>query len=152
MTRLGFTGTRSGMSPAQMVRMAEIIEGLNGPGILYGLGGPIAEVHHGDCVGADAEFDEICRERGVRRVAHPGLWQGEPSDYRAHCAADEIREPREYRDRNRDIVDAADVLFAAPDGLERARSGTWSTVRYARNEGVPIVIVNRNGIAFRDRG
>jgi hypothetical protein len=48
---------------------------------------------------------------------------------------------REYLQRNRDIVDATDVLLAAPDGPERVRSGTWSTVRYAYRAGRGVLLV-----------
>ena len=48
--------------------------------------------------------------------------------------------PKPYLDRNRDIVDACEVLLATPDGPERLRSGTWSTVRYARKIGKPVEV------------
>ena len=49
-------------------------------------------------------------------------------------------------DRNRDIVDACDVLIATPkDFVEELRSGTWATVRYARKQRKPLVIVWPNG-------
>lgn len=46
--RLGFTGTRRGMTDAQKTRVAQE-------------SAPFAEVHHGDCVGADADRPEAAR-------------------------------------------------------------------------------------------
>lgn len=48
-------------------------------------------------------------------------------------------------DRNRDIVEAAEVLIACPDGPERQRSGTWATIRHALRVGKPVVIVWPDG-------
>jgi hypothetical protein len=51
---------------------------------------------------------------------------------RAFCQGDVVLTPRPYLVRNRHIVDASSVLIATPKGDEELRSGTWSTVRYAR--------------------
>jgi hypothetical protein len=46
--------------------------------------------------------------------------------------------------RNRDIVDTASMLIAAPEGnAERLRSGTWATVRYARKAKKKVIILSR---------
>lgn len=40
--------------------------------------------------------------------------------------------------RDQDIVNAVDILVAAPlTDHEIIRSGTWTTVRYARRKGIP---------------
>lgn len=46
-----------------------------------------------------------------------------------HCA---VLEPKPYLVRNKDIVNASEGMLAAPRGPEELRSGTWSTIRYAR--------------------
>jgi hypothetical protein len=100
------------------------------------------EVHHGDCVGADADMHEIARARGQWLVGHP------PSDsrLRAWCDFDEIRKPKPFRDRNHDIVDETGSMVAAPAEFEeQLKGGTWGTVRYARSKGRPIVIVRPDG-------
>lgn len=44
--------------------------------------------------------------------------------------------------RNYDIVDACDILLAAPRTLtEELRSGTWATIRYARKTGKKYLIL-----------
>ena len=58
-----------------------------------------------------------------------------------------VAAPKGYLDRNHDIVDAADVLIAAPSGTtEKRRSGTWATVRYARKLGRTICVVLPDGV------
>lgn len=127
--KVGFTGTQQGMTWYQLVALR---------GHLHLLGA--TELHHGDCVGADAEADEVAREMGLRTVSHP------PADpkKRAFCASNEMREPELYLERNHDIVDETDVLIAAPrTDEEQLRSGTWSTVRYARKRGKDVVVLRR---------
>lgn len=103
--------------------------------------GPALSVVHGDCVGADAEFDAIAAELGLWRVARPGCDQGGRSPKRAWCDVDVVRPTEPYAVRNGRIVADAGVLIACPSGPEKRRSGTWSTVRKARAAGVPVVVV-----------
>jgi predicted Rossmann fold nucleotide-binding protein DprA/Smf involved in DNA uptake len=57
-----------------------------------------------------------------------------------------VHTPKAPLDRNRDIVDAAAVLIAAPKEMtETLRSGTWATVRYARKQGKQVWIVWPDG-------
>jgi hypothetical protein len=92
----------------------------------------VTELHHGDCVGWDKQAHDAAKAMGIRTVAHP---PSNPS-MRAYCEADDVRAPLPYLDRNKAIVAACDRLVAAPDRPEETRSGTWSTVRHARREGV----------------
>jgi hypothetical protein len=57
MIAIGFTGTRYGMTPDQRSAIARLIAETAGPEPFF--------AHHGDCIGADAEFHELC-------LAHPG--------------------------------------------------------------------------------
>jgi hypothetical protein len=95
------------------------------------------EVHHGDCLGWDKQAHEIAADLGLRTVAHP---PSNPS-LRAYCDATEVRDPLPYLDRNKQIVLSCDKLVAAPEGPEKTRSGTWSTVRFAKNVGTRGVIL-----------
>jgi hypothetical protein len=132
--KAGFTGTRRGMTLPQAKAFVRVVCALPG----------LAEFHHGDCVGADDEAAAAVHALGrVTIVAHP------PTDealraFNAHAA--ETRPPRPYLERNRAIVDATDVLVATPaEAAERRRSGTWSTVRYARGLGRRVVLVLPDG-------
>jgi hypothetical protein len=73
---------------------------------------------------------------GFRLHSHP------PSNprFRAFIASDFVSPTAPYLSRNWHIVRASDVLVAAPKGPESLSSGTWSTVRYARDMHVPAVL------------
>ena len=132
--KIGFTGTRTGMTPPQLATVTRLVKQLQP-----------TEVHHGDCVGADAQFHELVRELlpATKIVVHPP----DKNALRAHCVADEICSPAPYLARNRSIVDVAtDGLIGTPQGFaEEKRSGTWFTMRYARKVGRKIWIVDPGG-------
>jgi hypothetical protein len=121
-THIGFTGTRFGMSPAQLATVQALLAESAPQG---------GTVHHGDCVGADAELHGLARAAGLRVVIHPG-----PADDVAHqagCAGDERREPMTHMRRNRAIVDAAAIMIAAPfEDEPQPRGGSWKTIEMAR--------------------
>lgn len=131
---IGFTGHRRELSGPQSRMLTGLV-------ISIGLDTIISSVHHGDCVGADAAFDALCEGLGIKREAHPGP----DGPDRAYCDADVIHEQRPYLQRNHDIVDVCDLLIACPRGAEIQRSGTWSTIRYARRLPRRIVIVWPDG-------
>lgn len=145
MINIGFTGTQEGMTPAQSQTVFDEM-------MLYGQDPDdwVAEAHHGLCVGADEQFHRLLSYMHKSLVVH-----GHPPINRskvANCDVDVMHPPLEYLARNREIVEACTVLFAAPKGQEALRSGTWSTVRYARRIGKPIRIVWPDGISSFDRG
>lgn len=137
MTKIGFTGTRRGMTPAQFERVVFALRHFRP-----------SEFHHGDCDGADTEVHHLVEGRGVPIVVHP------PKDdtHRAFCMPHDgapnirIEVPKPYLQRNKDIVDATEVLVAAPAGMKEVRrSGTWSTIRYARRVGKRSIVVFPDG-------
>lgn len=96
------------------------------------------EFHHGDCVGADEQAHSIATNLVENVVIHPPI----NDNLRAFCEAKTILPKRDYLDRNRDIVDACDLLVAAPRSrYEIMRSGTWATIRYARKRNKKIFII-----------
>lgn len=121
---LGVTGTRHGRPDA--------IEKL----FKFLCNHSVSEFHHGDCFGWDEEAFDVCSHYGIKTVAHPPT----KSDHRAFTQSDVVLPQKAYLDRNKDIVNSIDFLIAAPDGPERHRSGTWSTVRYAKKVGVNGVV------------
>jgi hypothetical protein len=131
MSAAGFTGTRKGMTHVQAVTLAREMQTF-APSIL----------HHGECIGADQQAHNIGRLLDVRIHGWP---QDTYEGLRAFCDVDVRHPAMPPLTRNRRIVDQCDTLFAAPDGPERQRSGTWSTVRYARKLGKPVVIVSPDG-------
>lgn len=131
MQRIGFTGTRHGMTSEQMRALRDLLATF-GEAIL----------HHGDAVGADAEAHDIAVMLGWMAVSHPPI----NNTWRAHKVADEERAPKPYLVRSRDIVEETELLIAAPaNAIEHLQSGTWSTVRCARRSGRPISIIRPDG-------
>jgi len=129
--KVGFTGTRSGMTEAQRREVTALLVRLE-----------TEQLHHGDCIGADADAHAIARSLDIAVVLHP------PSDpkARAFCegAASE-HPPKAYLTRNKAIVAETDVLIATPWGPEQRRSGTWATIRHARTLERPCYVVMRDG-------
>lgn len=128
---LGCTGTRHGATEAQCTKFD-----------LFLKESMPTEVHHGDCVGADAQMNALARARGIHSVSHPPR----ASVARAFTSSDTVLPVRGYIERNHDIVAACTHLIALPETEEeKKRSGTWSTIRYAKGCGVPVTIAFPSG-------
>lgn len=96
------------------------------------------EVHIGDCVNGDAQVHAVCVEVGARTVGHPPITEAK----RAFCEYNDEHPPRQYIERNHDMVDECELLLAFPKShIEEVRSGTWATVRYARQIGREVTII-----------
>lgn len=133
MKRLGFTGTQLGMTPEQSLAVETLL-------FVY-----VAEydwLHHGDCIGADADANRIARFVGYSTKAHPPTVTAK----RAYCEVDQTAQPKYYLTRNHDIVNETVMLIATPrQSDEVMRSGTWATIRYAVKRSKPVIIVAPDG-------
>ncbi len=115
-----FTGTRKGMTGYQMQQAAELLQQAE-PN----------RVCHGCAIGADRQFHHLAPV-GIRDLfpcnAEQLAWA------RQNVTSGDVIHPVEAPlDRNRRMVDRSVLIIAAPQTLvEEQRSGTWSTVRYAR--------------------
>jgi len=141
---VGFTGSRAGLTDAQKNTVAQLLKWIKPD-----------EVHHGECVGADANFHEIVR--GVlpqcHIIGHPPLMV----TYHASLKGYYREEKRKgYLKRDNDIVDACDILIGCPKigrtfqvvertALNPYRGGAWYTINYAQKVGKEIVIVKPDG-------
>jgi len=112
------------------------------------LAGGSGEFHHGDCIGADSEAHDIAILCGYTVVLHPPTnpakraWRDVPQHLK--------RTKKPYLARNQDIVTETASLIAAPaDPVEQLRSGTWSTVRFARQRGKPVLLILPDGTVKR---
>jgi hypothetical protein len=135
--KLGITGTQTGMKPKQMSTMIDLLMQLK-------METEIEELHHGDCIGADAEFVQLVRVGfpGATIVSHPCTI----TDKRARVPSHIEHPAKPPLERNHDIVDAAELMFAAPKTMnEELRSGTWATIRYARKQKKHLIIVWPDG-------
>lgn len=136
--KIGFTGTQVGMTPMQLLKVAQMIAK-----------NALTEAHIGDCVGADSEFLQLVQLANTnKQFAHiktHGHVPLNPSK-RVFGKYDVEHPPKAYLDRNHDIVDASDVMIATPkENEEQQRSGTWATIRYAKRTGTKLVIVFPDG-------
>lgn len=134
-TSIGFTGTRRGLSNEQSDAILNILQQC--PKLLNAL--------HGDCVGADSDFDWLIR-RNFKNVI-PDIRPPTNPSKRAFCqsrGASIVHLPQDYLTRNKSIVCGSQFLIAAPfEQSEQLRSGTWSTIRYANTLKKPHVVVYR---------
>ena len=130
--KIGFTGTRRDITARQYEELEKLLNRI-----------VMEEFHHGDCVGADATAHSIMMRSKTLIVIHPPT----KSEARAYCTGQNIiiLPAREYLSRNKDIVNATEMLIACPAGPEVLRSGTWSTVRYAEKNKKEQVILWPNG-------
>ena len=129
--KVGFTGTQEGMSQHQkeqfVLKMLELHP---------------TEFHHGDCIGADSDAHDIVREffPNAKIVIYPPIL----TKKRAFKQGDEFKEPESYITRDYKIVDAVEILIGTPkQNQEVIRSGTWTTIRYARRTGKSHIILER---------
>jgi len=119
---LGITGTREEPTNAQLRSFLILLKEL----------GPV-EFHHGCCTGADTITSKIISalDPGIVIVGHPPIITTMIGNYKSNF--DWV--PKDYMDRNKDIVDVSEVLIGlVPTEYEIKRSGTWSTIRYARRK------------------
>ncbi len=139
--KLGFTGTQLGMSPLQFERVEQEVFGFMPD-----------EADHGMCVGSDTQFHGIVRSlfspRECKIVGHPPTKQGNAV---MDLDCDELMPVGDYIVRDKAIVNRTERMIATPYCPEIIRSGTWTTVRYARKLGRPVTIVWPDGSITKER-
>lgn len=130
---IGFTGSRLGFTGKQIDKFKEV---------LWNISSELDTFHHGDCVGCDQEAHNIAKKYNLTTVIHPPI----KDTLRAYCDGHEFRQPQDYLDRNYNIAKMCDVIIAVPkENTEVKRSGTWSTIRYAKKLGKYLYIIYPNG-------
>lgn len=139
---IGFTGTREGLTDAQRQQLKLCFEMMKlGASKFFAV-----ILHHGSCVGADEQVHMMAWTMGMQRAVHP------PTDEKlmAVCIGERRYEPKPYLERNKDIVNAGQILIACPkettDPISTRSSGTWSTIRYAMYYGhKPVLVIFADG-------
>jgi hypothetical protein len=133
---ISFTGTRDGMTFEQFQYLRKLL-----------LRHAPMQGHHGDCIGSDAQFHDLCRQlfgKAIEIIVHPP----EDPTYRAFKHGDVIMEPKPYLERDRDVAKAGQLLIATPrQAAEVRRSGTWATTRYAKKAKRPVALITPKGHA-----
>lgn len=117
--RIGFTGTRHGMSLHQIDEFTTLLMQHNP-----------TEFRLGMCEGADMEAHAIVNQLipSCKIIPLPGV-------------------PGTYLKRNREIVDNSDLLIAAPlqntHPETKHAGGTWYTIDYAHKQGKPLILLTK---------
>lgn len=131
MLKVGFIGTRHGMNDVQKKEFKKLI-----------MAKEFEEFHHGMCEGSDEQAHHLVEDKGkIDIVGHPPV----ATQTYAPVVCHSMMEPDSFSKRNHYIVDATDILVATPDSKERAGSGTWKTIRYARKKCKRIYIIHSSG-------
>jgi hypothetical protein len=117
---IGVTATQRGLTLNQKIVGAILLKGAT-------------TMHNGLCIGGDEDFLRIADSMGIMVVGHPPTIKTKMTKYVCQQLA-ELRPPLPYLVRNHNIVHSSLRLVAGPaEDNEVLRSGTWSTVRYARS-------------------
>lgn len=133
---VGVSGTRNGMTVEQKkIFFSLLIATTSERDIL----------RHGDCIGVDKEAHNIAKYLKRNVIIHPPAID----KYRAFCETDEgdeILEPKQYLDRNWDIIKSSEIIFIIPKEFQEQYegSGTWASFRYAKK------LNKKNYIIFPD--
>ena len=130
--KIGFTGTREGMTQKQKDIFVEITNRLF-----------ITEFHDGNCDGSDLQARDIVLENAKKPLTfhiHPHnkfvrSLSIKNNQLNHKVVIHPVKPPLE---RNHDIVDdcGEDAIVCCPKGDEIVRSGTWATIRYAKKKSV----------------
>lgn len=131
--RVGFSGTRLGMTDAQIRGVRRLLSSWVqfNPTFI-----------HGACIGADEQALEIAKELNFRTIAYPSNIE----KYRTKVSSDEEFHPMPPLSRNVLIATSCDILIATPkESAPIIRSGTWATIRYANGRNKPIIIIYPEG-------
>jgi hypothetical protein len=136
---LGVTGTRKGFTANQRLDFTTLAKEF-----------APTEFHHGSCEGVDVEAARIIRELfpDCWIVAHPGP---DNCSHRVSSGIDnETRPPETHFARNRTIVRSVQMMSGYPREEEhQPRGGTWYTIDFSENTGVPVRVTYPSG---RDNG
>lgn len=124
--KIGFTGTRNGLNETQKELIPLILDKYSE-----------IIVSHGDCVGADTDFHNLCinyKQNNPDKKITIQIFPPTNSSMRAFNEADIIMPVKPYLERNLNILKNSNILIACPvdKNKEELRSGTWSTIRQAK--------------------
>ena len=147
---VGITGSRHNLPGSQIESLYRVLTDLAyRDGNIHDSG---IVLHHGCCTGADESAHKLMSIiPGVAIIGHPGKDARGNSPYLMDMTSfvGKLYPRKLYADRNHDIVNACELLIACPAYPENdkrsTRSGTWQTIRMARNTNCIIAYISPNG-------
>lgn len=133
--KIGFTGNRHGLTSEQKDQIISILDKYNN-----------VIVSHGDCVGSDTDFHQLCvhyKNINPNKKIRIDIYPPNIPTLRAYNQGDKLMDEKPYLQRNLDIIKNSSILIACPidKNKEELRSGTWSTIRKARQNNLTIYIL-----------
>ena len=133
--RIGFIGTRMGMTAAQLKRVNEAVDRLD-----------MCKALIGDRVGADVQFASLAYARLPATAVDCFPIASDP--HRAELVRDgtTVREPSGEFEAYRQIISEADTLIIAPrEMVEQQPRGTWYSAVEAGRVGKRTIVVLPDG-------
>lgn len=144
MDHVGVTGSREGMTHEQGRCLVAYFQ------FACDLYEKDLTLHHGCCVGVDEGTHGIAGMFGVESIGYPP----EKTDFMMDLAEYdflELKDPKPYLMRNRDIVDSVETLLVVPNASRELKTGgTWYTYRYAKKKKIDIIIFWPDGTASHE--
>lgn len=140
MIEIGATATRNGLTDIQKGSISNWMLETHS----------VNTLHHGMCIGGDEQINNLALMRGWLTAGHP------PTDTKllSDCYVDIKFPPKDYLDRDWDIVVASAVLLVAPWQTYRPNSnrgsGTWTTFSYAEKLRKKAIIFWPDRIAWEE--
>ena len=133
--RIGFTGNRNGLTHEQKEEIKSILDKYDN-----------IIVSHGDCVGSDTDFHNICvnyKNSYPNKQITIHIFPPSISTLRAFNVGDVLMDKQPYLQRNMSIIKNSTMLIACPTdkNKEELRSGTWSTIRQAKKLNKEVIIL-----------
>lgn len=133
--KIGFTGTRLGLNQEQKDQIISILD--KHENII---------VSHGDCIGSDSDFHNLCIDY---KNKHPNkkilihIYPPNDPKLRGFNQGDLLMNEKPYLQRNTDILQNSQLLIACSidKNKEEIRSGTWSTIRKAKKYNMKLYIL-----------
>jgi hypothetical protein len=133
--KIGFTCNRKGLTPIQEEEIKLILDKYDN-----------IIVSHGDCIGADTDFHNLCmnyKNTHINKNITIHIFPPNNPKLRAFNIGDLLMKEEPYLKRNLNIIKNCSILIACPidKNREDLRSGTWSTVRKARKHKLLIYLI-----------
>ena len=131
---IGITGTRKGMTDCQVNSFLELLDNISSE----------VAFMHGDCNGADKNAHNLIVNYGFKDIRKRPCYFSNQRAFTKEGAI--IAAPEHPLDRNKKIVNDSHTIIAFPGkAYEELRSGTWSTIRYAKKQNKNIQIIWPDG-------